>query len=183
MKGFIWGVVAAIVCAVMVALTIGLTGHISMRADILPSSLERSLAMRVMDANVARNAPKVVNPVQATDQNLVAGATIYRDHCALCHGDLGQPRSPLSNTLNPPPPQFVTDPPDMKENENYYIILHGVRWTGMPGWKDVLKDQEIWQVVTFLSHMNNLPPAAKATFGVTGASRAASAAKPMKMKM
>lgn len=181
MKGFTWGVTATIVCAAVAAFVVGLTGHISMRADILPSSLETNIAMRVMDANVERNAPRIANPVKPADQNLVAGASIYRQHCALCHGDPGHPKSPLANTLNPPPPQFVTDPADMAENENYYIILHGVRWTGMPGWKNVLEDRQIWQVVTFLSHMNNLPPAAKAVFGVTGTSPAAAPAKTMKM--
>ena len=154
-----------------------------MRADILPTSLENNLAMRVMDANVERNAPKTVNPVQPSAQNIAAGASIYRKHCALCHGDPSRPKSPLADTLYPPPPQFTTNPPDMKENENFYIILHGVRWTGMPGWKNVLQDQEIWQVVTFLSHMNNLPPAARAVFSVTDASPAAAPVKPMKMKM
>ena len=181
MKGFIWGVIATIVSATFLALFVGLTGHISMRADILPSSLEKNFAMRVMDANVARNAPKMANPVQPTDQNIAAGASIYRKHCAMCHGEPGQPKSPVANTLYPPPPQFVTDPQNMAENKDYYIILHGVRWTGMPGWKNLLKDQEIWQVVTFLSHMSNLPPAAKAVFGVTGASPAAAPAKRMKM--
>jgi mono/diheme cytochrome c family protein len=183
MKGFIWGFIAAVVSAVLVALFVGLTGRISMRADILPTSLEQNIAMRVMDANVERNAPKIANPVQPTDQNIVAGASIYREHCALCHGDPSQPKSPVADTLYPPPPQFVTDPVDMEEHENYYIILHGVRWTGMPGWKNVLQDQEIWQVVTFLSHMNKLPPAAKAVFGVAGGSPTAAPAKPMKMKM
>lgn len=180
MKGFIWGVIFAVVCATLVALFVGLTGRIDMRADMSPSSLEENLAMRVMDANVARNAPKMANPVRPTDENVVAGATIYRQHCALCHGDLSRPRSPVVDTLYPPPPQFITHPPDMKQNENYYIILHGIRWTGMPGWKNALQDREIWQVVTFLSHVNNLPPAAKAVFGLTGASPT-SPAKPMKV--
>ena len=181
MKAFILGVVATIVVAVLVGFLIGITGHITMRADILPTSLEKSMAMRVMDANVERNAPKTANPVQPTDQNLVAGASIYLKRCAACHGDPSQPESPFAHTLYPPPPQFISDAPDMEENENYYIILHGVRWTGMPGWKNVLKDQEIWQVVTFLSHMNNLPPVAKSVFGPAGSAPAAAPAKAMKM--
>ena len=181
MKAFILGVVATIVVAVLVAFLIGITGHITMRADILPTSLEKNMAMRVMDANVGRNAPKIANPVQSTDQNLIAGASMYLKRCAVCHGDPANPESPLAKTLYPPPPQFVSDAPDMEENENYYIILHGVRWTGMPGWKNVLKDQEIWQVVTFLSHMNNLPPAAKSVFGPAGSAPVTAPAKPMKM--
>lgn len=181
MKAFILGVITTIAVAALIAFLIGITGHITMRADILPTSLEKNMAMRVMDANVERNAPKIANPAQPTDQNIVAGASIYLKRCAVCHGDPGRPQSPLANTLYPPPPQFISDAPDMDENENYYIIVHGVRWTGMPGWKNVLKDQEIWQVVTFLSHMSNLPPAAKSVFGPPGSAPVTAPARPMKM--
>ncbi|MDE3170822.1 MAG: hypothetical protein KGL75_11825, partial [Acidobacteriota bacterium] len=58
---------------------------------------------------------------------------------------------------------------------------HGVRWTGMPGWKVVLKEREIWQLVTFLSHMDNLPPAAKSVFFPSGSAPVPAPAKPMKM--
>ena len=45
----------------------------------------------------------------------------------------------------------------MPENQNFYIIQHGVRLSGMPAWKQVLSEQETWQVTTFLSHMDKLP--------------------------
>jgi|SRR5579863_1321645 len=181
MRRFILGVVTTVIVGVLAVLFVGLTGRISMRADILPTSLEKNMAMRMMDANVARNAPKIANPMQATDQNLIAGASIYLKRCAICHGDPANPESSIAKTLYPPPPQFLTDAPDMEDNENYYIILHGVRWTGMPGWKNVLTDRDVWTVVTFLSHMNNLPPAAKAVFGPSGNQPAPAPMKPMKM--
>lgn len=181
MKGFVWGVAATIVLALLVALFAGITGRITMRADILPSRLERNIAMRVMDANVERNAPKMANSAPPTDQNLVSGASIYLQRCAPCHGDASRPKSPLAETLYPPPPQFLNEAPAMKENENYYIILHGVRWTGMPGWKNALTDREIRQVVTFLSRINNLPPAAQSVFGRSGSAPATAPAKPTKM--
>lgn len=180
LKGFILGVIATIVVAVVIAYLVGITGHISMRADILPSSFESSMAMRMMDANVERHAPKIANPVQPTDENLVAGASTYLKRCAECHGEPNQPESRLAKTLYPPPPQFMTDAPDMEENENYYIIVHGVRWTGMPGWKNVLTDQQIWQVVAFLSHMEKLPPAAQSVFQSSANGTNPSSPKPMK---
>lgn len=181
LKGFILGVIATIVVAGVAAFLVGITGHITMRADIVPTAFESSMAMQMMDANVELNAPKTPNPAQPTDENLVAGATIYLKRCSECHGDPSQPESNLAKTLYPPPPQFITDAPDMEENENYYIILHGVRWTGMPGWKNELSDQQIWQVVTFLSHMDKLPPAAKSVFGPSAnAPAAAPPTKPMK---
>ena len=50
---------------------------------------------------------------------------------------------------------------DMPENQNYYILLDGIRCTAMPSWKNALTEQQFWQLVTFLSHMHELPPAAK----------------------
>ncbi len=50
----------------------------------------------------------------------------------------------------------MTDMADMPENQNFYILQHGIRWTAMPGWRNVLSEQQTWQ--TFLSHIRDLPP-------------------------
>jgi mono/diheme cytochrome c family protein len=163
MKGFIFGIVTMILILAL-GLLFGLEGFVSMRADIPPSRIEKRLAGRATDASIARAAPKATNPLIADEGNLVLGARLYRDHCTLCHGDLAHPKSLLVDSLNPPPPQFMNDMADMPENQNYYILQHGIRWTAMPGWKGALTDQQIWQLVTFLSHMHELPPAAKQVF-------------------
>jgi mono/diheme cytochrome c family protein len=164
MKGFIWGVVLTVLVGAGVGLFVALTGRISMRADVPPSSLEAQIAGHAFDASIERNAPKMINPLKADDATLVAGATLYHAHCAACHGDPVHPESPLAKTLNPPAPQFMTDSADMPEYQNFYITQHGVRWTAMPGWKNAMSNQQIWQVVTFLAHMDSLPPAAQKIF-------------------
>lgn len=55
----------------------------------------------------------------------------------------------------------MEEKPDMTENQNFYIIEHGVHWTGMPAWGNTLSDEEIWKLVTFLSQMGKLPPSAE----------------------
>jgi mono/diheme cytochrome c family protein len=165
-KGFILGIVTMILILAL-GLLVALTGFVSMRADNAASKMESTLAGRAMDASVARAAPKVTNPVTADEANLVAGARLYRDHCTLCHGDPAHLKSPLADSLNPPAPQFMNDMPDMPENQNFYILEHGIRWTAMPGWKNVVTDQQLWQLVTFLSHMHDLSPAAKQVFAET----------------
>jgi mono/diheme cytochrome c family protein len=167
MKGFIIGV-ATMILIIALGLLFALTGFVSMRADNPPSKMEATLAGHAMDASVARAAPKMPNPVTADETNLVAGAHLYRDHCTLCHGDPAHPKSLLADSLNPPAPQFMNDMADMPENQNFYILQHGIRWTAMPGWKNVLSDQQIWQLVAFLSHMHDLSPAAKQVFAETG---------------
>src|ERR1700722_7964890 len=166
MKGFLCGV-GTIILILALGLLFAIMGFVNMRADNPPSHLETVLAGRSMDASVARAAPKAANPITPDETNLVAGALLYRDHCALCHGDPSHPKSPLADSLNPPAPQFMNDMVDMHENQNFYILQHGIRWTAMPGWKNVLSDQEIWKLVTFLSHMHNLPPSTKQVFSET----------------
>ena len=138
--------------------------------------MEATLATRAMDANVARSAPKLANPLTADEANLVAGARLYSAQCTLCHGDPAHPKSPLADSLNPPAPQFTDDMPDMPENHNFYILQHGIRWTAMPGWKNVLSEQQTWQLVTLLSHLHDLPPAAKQVFAEAGPRTAPSSA-------
>jgi mono/diheme cytochrome c family protein len=163
MKGFLFGILTMILI-LAVALIFALLGFVSMRADKPPSSLEAAIAGHAVDASVARGASKISNPVNADEANLVAGARLYREHCTLCHGDPAHPKAPLNDSLNPPAPQFMDDKADMPENQNFFILQHGIRWTAMPGWKNVLTDQQLWQLVTFLSHMSDLPPTAKEVF-------------------
>ncbi len=114
--------------------------------------------MPSLDAAVDKRAPEVHDPLQPSEDNLLAGIKIYQANCASCHGDIQHPQGMLANALYPRAPQFVQDAPDMPENQNFYIIQHGIRFSGMPAWKEALSENEIWQVTTFLSHMDKLPP-------------------------
>lgn len=173
MKAFILGVLITIVALIGGGLFVAETGRVDMRADVPPPQFERHIAGGAMDASADRNAPKVTNPLQPSSDNLIAGAKVYLDHCALCHGDPVRPHSPLEESFYPRPPQFMSDAADMGDQDNYYITQHGIRWSGMPAWKDVLSDQDIWEVVTFIGHMNNLPLDVKAVFALQGAPPAA----------
>ena len=148
--------------AVVVVLSAGFYyvrfGFVDPRADIPVNWLERKVAMPSLDSAVDRRAPEARNPLQPTDANLIAGMKTYQANCASCHGDIQHSRALLANALYPRAPQFVEDAPDMPENQNFYIIQHGIRLSGMPAWKQVLSEQEMWQVTTFLSHMDKLPP-------------------------
>src|SRR5271154_3619853 len=163
MKSFLFGILT-IILLIGAGLVFALLGFFNMRADTPPSHLETAFAGHAMDATVARAATKVPNPVTADEVNLVAGARLYRDHCTLCHGDPVYPKAPLNDAFSPPAPQFMDDKADMPEYQNFFILQHGIRWTAMPSWKNVLSDQQMWQLVTFLSHMSDLPPAAKQVF-------------------
>jgi mono/diheme cytochrome c family protein len=158
MRKFFLGFVVAVVVVLGAGFLCVRFGLMDPRADIPVNSLERRIAMPSLDAAVDRRAPEAKNPVQPTDANLTTGMKAYQTNCASCHGDIHHPHGMLADSLYPRAPQFVEDAPDMPENQNFYIIQHGIRLSGMPAWKSVLNELEMWQVTTFLSHMDKLPP-------------------------
>jgi thiosulfate dehydrogenase len=114
--------------------------------------------MPALDASVDRRVPEVKNPILPTDENLIAGMKLYQANCSTCHGDVQQPDGMFADALYPRSPLFLKDAPDMAENQNLYIIQHGVRHSGMPAWDKILTQEQMWRLTTFLSHMDKLPP-------------------------
>ena len=161
MKNLLRGILITLIALAVGGWVFFKLGYIDFRADISPSWIESKYAVTAVDASTERHAPQVQNPIPPTEENLRAGARLYRDKCADCHGRPDNPESDLGRAFYPRVPQFVKDLPDMPENQNFYIVKHGIRWTGMPAWGYIMTDAEIWRVVTFLSHMQNLPPAVK----------------------
>jgi thiosulfate dehydrogenase len=147
--------------AVVVVLTAGFCyvrfGFVDPRADLPVGWLESKIAMPALDSAVDRRAPETHNPLQPSDANLIAGMKIYQSNCAGCHGDIQHSHAAFGDAFYPRAPQFAEDAPDMPENQNFYIIQHGIRLSGMPAWKGALSEEDTWQVTTFLSHMDKLP--------------------------
>lgn len=162
MRQFLFGFLAGAVAILLGGLLWVRLGFVNPRADIPENALEEAVAMPALDASVERRAPARKNPSQATDADLTAGMKIYQTNCASCHGDIVQPRGMFADALYPRAPQFLQAPADMPENQNFYIVEHGIRLSGMPGWKHVLNDQQMGQVTSFLSHMDKLPPQVEA---------------------
>jgi mono/diheme cytochrome c family protein len=163
MGKFLAGIIFAIVAAVLGAYFYTRDGHMPINADVNPGRVETYLATHAFDASVERQAPKVNNPVQATDENLKAGLATYSMNCAGCHGLPGKEMKTLGKASYPPAPQFNEDAPDMPDYQNFWIIKHGVRYTAMPSWGKMLSDDDIWKLSTFLTRWKDLPPSVKAS--------------------
>ena len=133
---------------------------VAVNGPVIP--FEELLAGTAVQARIARDAPtKAAFP--PSEDNLVAGAKIYREQCVECHGQPGSTPSAASKGMYPPPPQFFerkvmgNDP----VGQNYWIVANGIRLTGMPGYRDSLSDLQLWQVSQYLSNRGNLPDPAK----------------------
>jgi thiosulfate dehydrogenase len=161
-RGFVFGVLATIVVALLFGYFVLRSGLVPANADANPGSLETWAAETSLRETLDREAPKGPNPIALTDDNLLAGIELYGQHCAICHGTAkgDTSASPVAKGLYPRPPQLATDGvEDDPEGFSFWKIAHGIRWTGMPSWKGSLTDPQIWTLALFLKHMDKLPPA------------------------
>ena len=52
--------------------------------------------------------------------------------------------------MTPPPPPLGKEVAEWDPAELFYIVKHGIKFTGMPAWPAEHRDDEIWAVVAFL---------------------------------
>jgi thiosulfate dehydrogenase len=166
MKRYFAGVLTVIVLVAVIGFLAVWMGYVPAAADApKPSNMERMAASHSLGATIAREAPSAPYPFgPATDATIASGAKLYIDNCAVCHGSAGSEASKIAKGLYVAAPQFtkhgVDDDP---EGETYWKIEHGIRFTGMPAFKDVLPEETIWQITYFLKRgAENLPPEADA---------------------
>jgi mono/diheme cytochrome c family protein len=158
MNRFLFGVLATVVVIACSVFAVSRLGLYPIGADNPPSSLERTLAARAMDAYAEKHKPAGDNPVQVTPDNLMTGAKEYEEHCAFCHGGAKARISPMQNKFSPPAPQLINRIPHDDDPWLFWVTKHGVRMTGMPAWDAILTDEEMWKVIAFIKHSDKLPP-------------------------
>ena len=157
-RGFILGFIIGLITVPVVAFLYFQFGLAPVATASSPIPLEKFLAQTALHAAIGRSAPKD-SPVPATEPNVMAGAKIYRENCAVCHGLPGVERTAIARGEYPKPPQLfqghgVTDDP---AGETFWKTKNGIRLTGMPGFDGALTDEQIWQVSQMLATADKLP--------------------------
>jgi thiosulfate dehydrogenase len=128
-----------------------------------PMLFEKKLAHGALNARIGKD-PHADAPVPADEATYLAGADVYKQNCAVCHGLPGQSQSAIAQGMFPKPPELfhgtgVTDDPAW---ETYWKAKNGIRLTGMPGFKGSLNDTQLWQVSLVLANADKISPAVKA---------------------
>ncbi len=161
-RGFLVGVVATLAFLWLGAYLFLQAGWMPANADVRPPRIEEWAARTSLHATLAREAPRIANPVPLDDANLVAGIKLYGQNCAVCHGASNGSPSTIAVGLYQHAPQlarhWVEDDP---EGVTFWKVAHGIRFTGMPAYGSTLSDRQIWQVALFLKYMNALPAGPK----------------------
>ncbi len=100
------------------------------------------------------NARRLKSPVRATEENIAQGRELYNKHCASCHGEDGQAKTPIAEMMKVKPTN-LTDKAmkGITEGEIYWVITNGIKKSGMPALKQKVSDQQRWQVTLYVKHL------------------------------
>lgn len=103
------------------------------------------------------------------DEAVAAGRDVYYQNCFYCHGDLLNGEGHYAQGFNPAPINFQ-DPtiiPQLQEAFLFWRITtggpglpkEGTPWnSAMPVWHEMLKETDVWNVITFIFDYNGQVP-------------------------
>jgi len=159
MRLFILGFVSALALIAVAGFAFVGLGLAPVATSSPPLPFERLITGIALDARVSKEAP-TSSPIQPSDDVYLAGAKVYENNCAICHGLPGQEQTPIAKGEFPKPPKLlegkgVTDDP---LGETYWKVANGIRLTGMPGFGGSLTIDQMWQVSLLLANADKLPP-------------------------
>jgi thiosulfate dehydrogenase len=162
MKAFLIGVLLGVLLLGGGILYYFVSGMAPAAAADTPLPMEKKIASRSLNAHIAKaNVP--APPISPSEENLLGGAKVYKNQCAGCHGLPDQPAPVIADKMYPNAPTLfkgkgVTDDPPQ---ESYWKAANGIRLTGMPSFKNVLTDTELWQVAQLVANADKIPDSVK----------------------
>jgi len=162
MKGFVVGVIIGAALLAGGLYYYFVSGMAPAAVADPPMMMEKKIANKSLDAHIEKaNVP--APPIQTSEDNYVAGAKLYKDNCAGCHGLPNQPPPAIADNFYPRATLMfkgkgVSDDPPQ---ESYWKIENGIRLSGMPTFKNTLNETQIWQLALFVAGTDKLPDSAK----------------------
>ena len=121
------------------------------------ATLENPLRLAVLDQ--LNSDPELA--WETYKETVRAGSGVYYQNCFYCHGDLLDGKGHFAKGLNPLPTNFldVGTIAQLQESFLFWRITTGgpglptggMPWnSAMPVWHEMLSEEEVWQVITFL---------------------------------
>src|SRR6266446_9335308 len=169
LKAFVIGILIGVVLLVGSVWFYFTSGRAPVATVDPPMPFEKKLARIALHTRIDKDPHTDPAPVPANEATYLAGAEVYKQHCAVCHGLPGEPQTAIAQGMFPKPPELfhgtgVTDDPAW---ETYWKAKNGIRLTGMPGFQKALNDTQLWQASVLLANADKISPAVKVALAAT----------------
>jgi mono/diheme cytochrome c family protein len=131
-------------------------GAYDVAADVPHTRLVHWFLSEVRRHSIAVRSREIVLPDNfGSPAQVSAGAGLYADMCSGCHLAPGMEKTEISQGLYPAAPELF-HPTDLTPQEEFWVIKHGVKMTGMAAWGKTHSDVLIWDMVAFLQKLPSL---------------------------
>ena len=153
-------VTLAILAALGILGTVIFVKATGLSARATPGALETAVAGRLRALAVPSEYSRLDNPVLMNEESVGNGMAHFADHCAQCHGNDGTGAEMGKDMFPPTPDLTASSTQEVGDGTLFYVIEHGVRFTGMPAFgTDTFEGEESsWHLVNFIRYLPKLTP-------------------------
>ena len=155
-RGVVFAVAALLVAALLGGFLITLSGLVPIAASSGHWPITEWFLQFAMRRSIATHSLGIEVPSLEDSDLILKGATHYEIGCRPCHGSPGMPLPRIPRSMAPQPPDLPERIRDAKTRELFYVVKHGVKFTGMPAWPAIQREDEVWAVVAFLRQLSGL---------------------------
>ena len=110
------------------------------------------LMQMMRDQSIAAHATDAVPADLSNPKRIASGAVQYEEMCSTCHLAPGMKRTEISWGLYPRAPELRRGS-RLTPAEQFWVVKHGIKLTGMPSWGVTHDDELLWDIVAFLRKM------------------------------
>jgi mono/diheme cytochrome c family protein len=144
--------VAILILAVIVIAIVYAILTLDISALHRPGRLETRIATTTRDWYIDRAASHLSSKPLPDDASAVsAGEGVFGMACASCHGKNGRNPTNVGKAMYPRALDLGSPEVQRRSNrELFWVIKNGIRLSGMPGFGNILSDDEIWQATYYV---------------------------------
>ncbi len=123
------------------------SGHWPLVRWFVETTKRRTIKVRANLSSMER-VPNLEDPAMVR-----RGAAYFHVGCRSCHEPPGAPPFRSLRYMLPPPSYLAERVDKWEPEELFWIVRHGLKFTGMPGWPSQEREDEVWTMVSFLRRM------------------------------
>jgi len=117
-----------------------------------PGRFETAVANRATHFLIGRASRQGIPPrPQDTKASIASGSTLFSLECGICHGSDGRGQTPMGQGMYPRVADLTSEQvQSYTDQELFWIVQNGVRYTGMPAFGKVETGERIWNLVNYV---------------------------------